>query len=37
VPPELEQAVHRALARRPGDRFPDVDAFRQALEPFADR
>ena len=35
VEPEgLAAAVHRALARRPEDRFPDVAAFSQALRQF---
>jgi serine/threonine-protein kinase len=35
VPAALEQVVHRALARRPEDRFPDVRALARALQPFA--
>ena len=33
VPAELATAVHRAMARRPEDRFPDVAAFARALRP----
>ena len=35
LPEGLAAAVHRALAHRPEDRFPDVAAFAQALRPFA--
>jgi hypothetical protein len=35
VPPALEQAVHRAMARHPRDRFPSMGAFGRALLPFA--
>ncbi len=35
LPKGLAEAVHRALAREPEDRFPDVRAFRRALVPFA--
>jgi serine/threonine-protein kinase len=35
LPAALAQAIHRALSRRPADRFPDVQAFHQALLPFA--
>jgi serine/threonine-protein kinase len=35
VPAELASIVHRALARSPEDRFPDVRALRDALRPFA--
>ncbi len=35
VPEALAAVIHRALAREPKDRFPDVDAFRRALLPFA--
>jgi eukaryotic-like serine/threonine-protein kinase len=34
LPAALVAAIHRALAREPADRFPDVAAFRQALLPF---
>ncbi len=34
VPEELRAIARRALARAPADRFPDVDAFRHALELF---
>jgi serine/threonine-protein kinase len=33
VPKGMAAAIHRALAREPGDRFPDVNAFREALRP----
>jgi serine/threonine-protein kinase len=32
VPPELERAVARALARTPADRFPSADQLARALE-----
>jgi serine/threonine-protein kinase len=32
LPIEVEQVVQRALAKFPGDRFPDVTAFARALE-----
>jgi serine/threonine-protein kinase len=35
LPKGLTAAVHRALARRPEDRFADVEALRLALLPFA--
>ena len=35
IPADLAAAIHRALARRPEDRFADVAALRQALVPFA--
>jgi hypothetical protein len=35
LPARLEEVLHRALARRPEDRFPDVAAFRRELLPFA--
>jgi hypothetical protein len=35
VPVKLADVIHRALARDPKARFPDVAAFRQALQPFA--
>lgn len=31
VPEHLEQAISRALAKVPADRFPDAEAFQQAL------
>jgi hypothetical protein len=31
VPPELEAAILRALAKRPDDRFPTAAAFAEAL------
>jgi serine/threonine-protein kinase len=34
IPADLAAIVHRALARVPEDRFADVRAMRQALEPF---
>ena len=34
LPPELEPVIHKALAKKPADRYPDVTAFRQALVPF---
>jgi serine/threonine-protein kinase len=34
LPDGLAAAVHRALAREPGARFPDVQALRRALLPF---
>jgi serine/threonine-protein kinase len=36
LPAGLAAAIHRALAREPAERFPDVAAFREALRPFAD-
>jgi serine/threonine-protein kinase len=35
LPVRLAAAVHRALAKEPKDRFPDVRAFAKALRPFA--
>ena len=35
LPAGLADAIHRALARLPEDRFPDVGAFAVALRPFA--
>jgi serine/threonine-protein kinase len=35
LPAGLVEAIHRATARDPADRFPDVQAFREALLPFA--
>jgi serine/threonine-protein kinase len=37
VPPELEIALRKALAKNPQDRFPDVVSFAEQLLPFADR
>ena len=34
LPARLAQAIHRGLARKPEDRFPDVAAFGQALQAF---
>jgi serine/threonine-protein kinase len=36
VPEGLAVAIHRALAREPKDRYPDADAMRQALAPWAE-
>jgi eukaryotic-like serine/threonine-protein kinase len=35
VPPDLEAAVAKTLAKKPADRFPDVRALALALAPFA--
>jgi serine/threonine-protein kinase len=35
IPAGLAAAVHRALAKDPSRRFPDVAAFREALQPFS--
>jgi tetratricopeptide (TPR) repeat protein len=35
VPPEVERAVHKALAKAPEDRFETAEAFAQALTPKA--
>ena len=35
LPEGLAKVIHKALAREPGDRFADAEAFRQALVPFA--
>jgi serine/threonine-protein kinase len=35
LPRGLAEVIHRALARAPDDRFPDVTALRAALAPFA--
>jgi serine/threonine-protein kinase len=35
IPGPLADVIHRALAREPGDRFPDVEAMRAALAAFA--
>jgi eukaryotic-like serine/threonine-protein kinase len=37
IPPALDSAVRRALAKRPEDRFADVAALAQALAPFGGR
>jgi serine/threonine-protein kinase len=37
VPPGLDAAIRRALAKRPEDRFADLAAFAAAIAPFADR
>ncbi len=34
VPRGLADTIHRALAKEPEDRFPDVNAFRQAIASF---
>ena len=34
LPLPLGEAIHRALAKKPADRYADVVAFRQALVPF---
>jgi serine/threonine-protein kinase len=34
VPKGLAEVIHRALAREPGDRWPDVTSLGQALQPF---
>jgi len=34
LPLGLGEAIHKALAKNPEDRYPDVVAFRQALVPF---
>jgi serine/threonine protein kinase len=34
VPPALDEAVVRAMAKRPDQRFPDLAAFASALAPF---
>jgi serine/threonine-protein kinase len=35
LPAGLADVVHKAMARDPADRYPDVTAFRTALRPFA--
>jgi eukaryotic-like serine/threonine-protein kinase len=35
VPPELCDIIHRALSRKPEDRFPSAESMRLALLPFA--
>jgi serine/threonine-protein kinase len=37
VPEALAKAIHRALAKDPEKRFPDVRSFRKALAPFSRR
>jgi serine/threonine-protein kinase len=37
VPDALALVIHRALARKPEDRFADVLAFAKALKPFVDQ
>jgi pSer/pThr/pTyr-binding forkhead associated (FHA) protein len=34
IPEELASIIHRALAKEPASRYPDVRAFRAALTPF---
>ncbi|MEJ7730764.1 MAG: serine/threonine-protein kinase [Polyangiaceae bacterium] len=36
VPPEVDEAVRRALAKRPDDRFESIDALADVLESFAE-
>jgi serine/threonine-protein kinase len=35
IPARLADVIHRALARKPANRFADVEALRQDLLPFA--
>jgi serine/threonine-protein kinase len=35
LPPEMDELVMRAIARKPADRFPSMRAFGSALVPFA--
>lgn len=35
LPHGLGKAIHRALAKKPAERYPDVVAFRQTLVAFA--
>jgi serine/threonine-protein kinase len=35
LPEKLSDVIHKALARQPDQRYPDVAAFRAALLPFA--
>jgi serine/threonine-protein kinase len=35
LPVSLAKVIHKALERDPGDRYPDVRAFHDALQPFA--
>jgi serine/threonine protein kinase len=37
VPDALARAIHRALEKKPADRFPDAASFREALLPFVRR
>ena len=37
LPAPLCTAIHKALAREPEERFPDVGAFREALLPFREK
>lgn len=34
LPMSLGEVIHKAMAKKPADRFPDVVAFKQALVPF---
>lgn len=34
IPEHLATVIHKALANEPGDRYPDVTIFREALKPF---
>ncbi len=34
IPRGVAEAIHRALMREPNDRFPTINAFREALRPF---
>jgi serine/threonine-protein kinase len=36
VPPQLAAVIHRALAKEPEGRFPDVRALRKALREFGE-
>ena len=35
IPAKLAEVIHKALSREPGDRYPDVTAFRKELKRFA--
>ena len=35
VPADLAEVIHRAMSREPGERYPDVTAFRTELKHFA--
>jgi len=35
LPPEIEAVIHRCLAKKPEERFPDAAALAEALAPFA--